>query len=50
VWHIADAGRPSLLLLGAMIAAGLLWQHFVLRRRAGGWTPRLESVPPEPSV
>jgi amino acid transporter len=37
----ADAGRPSLLLLGAMIAAGLLWHHFVLHRRTGGWTPRV---------
>jgi amino acid transporter len=46
----AEAGRPSLLLLGAMIAAGLLWYHFVLSRRAGGWTPRLESAPPEPVV
>jgi hypothetical protein len=36
----ADAGRPSLLILGAIIAASLLWHHFVLRRRAGGWTPR----------
>ena len=42
----ADAGRPSLLLLGAMMAAGLLWHHFVLSRRAGGWTPRIESIPP----
>jgi len=41
----ADAGRPSLLLLGAMIAAGLLWHHFVLRRREGGWVPRVESAP-----
>lgn len=37
----ADVGRPSILLLGAMIAAGLLWYHFVLSRRTGGWTPRL---------
>lgn len=37
----ADAGRPSLLLLGAMIVIGLLWHHWVLRRRPGGWTPRL---------
>jgi len=39
----ADTGRPSLLLLGALIAAGLLWYHFVLSRRPGGWTPRVES-------
>jgi amino acid transporter len=37
----ADAGRPSLLVLGALIIAGLLWHHFVLRRRAGGWAPRV---------
>lgn len=37
----ADAGRPSLLVLGAMIVAGLLWHHFVLRRRTGGWAPRV---------
>jgi amino acid transporter len=34
-------GRPSLLILGAMIAAGLLWHHFVLRNRPGSWAPRL---------
>ena len=37
----ADAGRPSLLLLGAVIIAGLLWHHFVLRRRANGWAPQV---------
>jgi amino acid transporter len=37
----ADAGRPSLLVLGVMIVAGLLWHHLVLRRRTGGWAPRL---------
>jgi amino acid transporter len=42
----ADAGRPSLLLLGAMIAAGLLWHHLVLRRRPGGWAPKVESIAP----
>jgi amino acid transporter len=36
-----DVGRPSLLVLGAMILAGLLWQHFVLRRRPAGWAPRV---------
>lgn len=39
----ADAGRPSLLILGAMIAVGLLWYYFVLRRRPRGWAPQLES-------
>ena len=42
----ADAGRPSLLLLGAMIAAGLLWHHLVLRRRPGGWAPKIVSTAP----
>jgi amino acid transporter len=37
----ADAGRPSLLLLGAFIIGGLLWHHFALRRRPGGWAPRV---------
>ena len=37
----ADAGRPSLILLGVLIAAALCWHHWVLKRRAGGWTPRL---------
>jgi hypothetical protein len=40
----ADAGRPGLLILGAMIVAGLLWHHFVLSRRPGGWTPQVESI------
>ncbi len=46
----ADAGRPSLLILGAMIAAGLLWHHFVLRRRAGGWAPRVAAAPSVPAA
>ncbi len=46
----ADAGRPSLLMLGVLIGAGLLWHHFVLRRRAGGWAPRVESTPRAPAV
>ena len=41
----ADAGRPSLLLLGGLIALGLVWHHLVLQRRAGGWRPRTEAVP-----
>ena len=41
----ADAGRPSLLLLGGLIALGLLWHHAVLQRREGGWRPRTEAVP-----
>jgi amino acid transporter len=34
-----DAGRPSLLLLGLVVAAALAWNQFGLRRR--GWTPKL---------
>jgi amino acid transporter len=37
----ADAGRPSLLLLGVVVLAALAWNQFVLKRRAGGWTPAL---------
>jgi hypothetical protein len=44
----ADAGRPSLLILGAMIATGLLWHHFVLRRR--GWAPRVEALAPASAI
>jgi amino acid transporter len=40
-----DAGRPSILILGAMIGAGVLWYYFVLRRRAGAWAPRVGSQP-----
>jgi amino acid transporter len=40
----ADAGRPSLLLLGGVIAIGLVWHHQVLQRRTGGWSPRMEPV------
>jgi amino acid transporter len=37
----ADAGRPSLLVLGTFIIAGLAWHHFVLRRRPNGWAPQV---------
>jgi hypothetical protein len=37
----ADAGRPSLLLLGTAIIAGLVWHHFVLSKRANGWAPQV---------
>jgi amino acid transporter len=36
-----DVGRPSLLLMGALIGAALLWHRFVLSKRPGGWIPRL---------
>jgi amino acid transporter len=38
-----EAGRPSILILGAMIGLGLLWYCLVLRRRDGGWAPRIEA-------
>ena len=41
-WIDPDAGRPSLLALGALLLAALLWYHFVLSRRPGGWAPRVE--------
>lgn len=34
-------GRPSLIILGALLAAAVLWYHRVLKRRPGGWAPRL---------
>jgi amino acid transporter len=37
----ADAGRPSVLLLGIVVIIAVLWHHFVLKRRPGGWSPRL---------
>jgi amino acid transporter len=38
----ADTGRPSLLLLGILMLAAVLWYAFVLRRRPTGWVPRVE--------
>jgi amino acid transporter len=35
----ADAGRPSLLLLGLVVLAAFAWYHFGLRRT--GWAPQL---------
>jgi amino acid transporter len=37
----ADAGRPSLAVLGVVVVAAVIWDWRVLRRRAGGWAPRL---------
>jgi len=36
-----DAGRPSLLIMGSIVIAAVLWRRFVLERRPGGWTPTL---------
>jgi amino acid transporter len=40
-WADPVAGRPSLLILGAVLLAAALWHQFVLKRRPGGWAPRL---------
>jgi len=37
-----EVGRPGILALGGIVAAGLVWHQAVLQRRAGGWAPRLE--------
>jgi amino acid transporter len=36
-----EAGRPSMVVMTAIVAAALLWHGLVLRRRPGGWVPRL---------
>jgi amino acid transporter len=38
----AGAGRPSVLILGAVIVVAVLWYHWVLKQRPGGWAPRLD--------
>jgi amino acid transporter len=45
-----EAGRPSILILGAMIGLALLWYCFVLRRRDGGWAPRVEARSGAPTI
>jgi amino acid transporter len=37
----ADAGRPSLVILGLVVMAAVIWSEFVLKRRPGGWKPSL---------
>jgi len=41
-WADPEAGRPSLIALGALLIAALAWYRFVLSRRPGGWAPRLQ--------
>ena len=36
-----DAGRPSLLIMGAIAIVAVIWSKFMLERRPGGWTPTL---------
>lgn len=40
---VADrsVGRPSLLVLGAVLIAAVAWYHGILKRRPGGWAPRI---------
>jgi amino acid transporter len=38
------AGRPSLIVLGAVVVAAVVWSELVLKRRPGGWTPALADV------
>ncbi len=35
-------GRPSFLLLSAVVIVAVLWYHLVLKRRPGGWAPRAD--------
>jgi amino acid transporter len=46
-----EAGRPSLLLMGVVVAAAAAWSRFVLARRPGGWSPLLPSevAAPQPA-
>lgn len=44
-WSDPEAGRPGLLILGALLLASLAWYRLVLRRRPGGWAPRVERTP-----
>lgn len=36
-----DDGRPSILILGSGLLLALVWYHVVLKRRVGGWAPKL---------
>ena len=37
-----DAGRPSLVIMGALAALAAIWYSVHLRRRPGGWAPAME--------
>lgn len=45
-WSDPDAGRPSLIFVGAMLVAAVAWYRFVLKRRPGGWAPRVRNLSP----
>ncbi len=36
-----DAGLPSLIILGLVVIAAVIWSRFVLSRRPGGWSPHI---------
>ena len=40
-----DAGRPSLIVLGLVVVASILWGRLVLSRRREGWRPTLSPPP-----
>jgi len=40
-WADPEAGRPSLIALGALLVVAVAWYRFVLSRRPGGWAPRV---------
>jgi amino acid transporter len=37
----SKAGRPSILIVTTLVGSAILWYYFVLRRRSGGWRPRI---------
>lgn len=45
-WADSQAGRPSLIALGAVLLVALMWHRLVLMRRPGGWAPQLGARPP----
>jgi len=45
-WSDPEAGRPSLIFLGAMVLAAVAWYRCVLKRRPGGWAPRVRDPSP----
>jgi amino acid transporter len=48
-WADPEAGRPSLIALGALLVAAVAWYRYVLSRRPGGWAPRVQKSMPDSS-
>ena len=42
-WNDRDAGRPSLFILGALAVVAMAWCQLVLKRRPGGWSPKVSA-------